>query len=160
MDANISFHLIKDACTTLGATQALAIQMEDVFINARKWKWEVQTLGMPSSSNPTDLVLQKLMNDVAMMKRQQNKTHGSFQTPYQDTHRQSPPQNPSKNPTRLQIEERPKQTMCSFHMTTDHDEQDCLEWLNYVQLARNAIVVEQASRKSKVENENLGTYFL
>ena len=67
---DISFHLIKDACATLTAAQGLAIQLEDAFINARKWKQEVQTLGMPSSLNSTDLVLQKLMNDVAMMKRQ------------------------------------------------------------------------------------------
>ena len=62
--------------------------------------------------------------------------------------------------TRLQIEEGPKQTMCSFHMTADHDEQDFPKWLNCVQLARNAIVVEQASKESKADNENQGAYFL
>ncbi len=96
------------------------------------------------------------MNDIAMMKRQQNKTHGPFANPYQDTQRRSLPQNSGKNPTasssptRLQIEERPKQTMCSFHMMNDHDEHDCPEWLNCVQMEKNAIAAEQASEESKV----------
>ena len=33
---DISFHLIKDVCADLAATQRLAIQLEDAFINA--WK--------------------------------------------------------------------------------------------------------------------------
>ena len=106
------------------------------------------------------------MNDVAMMKRQQNKIHGSYQASYQDIHRRPPSQNFGKNPTltppptRLQIEEAPKQAMCSFHMTFDHDERDCPKWLNFIQLAKNAIATEQASGEPNVENENPSTYFL
>ena len=84
---NISFHLIKDACSDLVAAQRLAIQLEDAFINVGKWKREVQTLEIASSSASIDPILQKLMNDVTMMKRQQNKTHDPYQTPYQDIHR-------------------------------------------------------------------------
>ena len=50
--------------------------------------------------------------------------------------------------------------MCSFHMTADHDEQDCPELLNCVQMARNAIAIEKASKESKARDENQGTYFL
>ena len=46
---DISFHLIKDACSYLVTTQRLAIQLEDAFINDGKWKQEVQTLVTPSS---------------------------------------------------------------------------------------------------------------
>ncbi len=38
---DISFHLIRDACATLAVAQGLAIRLEDVFINAGKWKREV-----------------------------------------------------------------------------------------------------------------------
>ena len=75
---DISFHLIKDACANLAATQRLAIQLEDAFINAGKWKREVQAPRIASSSTSTDPILQKLMNDVAMMKRQQNKIHSPY----------------------------------------------------------------------------------
>lgn len=85
--ADISFHLIKDVCAGLGGAQRLAIQLEDAFINAGKWKREVHAPGTVSSSTPTDPVLQKLMNDIEMMKRQQKKTHNQYPAPYQDIHR-------------------------------------------------------------------------
>ena len=67
------------------------------------------------------------MNDVVMMKRKQNKTHGSYQSRYQDIHWCQQPQNFGKAPTltapqtRLQIEEAPKEEMCYFHLTSNHD---------------------------------------
>ena len=54
---DVSFHLIKDACAHLAAAQRLAIQLEDTFIDARKWKREVQMLRTASSSASIDLVL-------------------------------------------------------------------------------------------------------
>lgn len=35
---DISFHLIKDAYANLATAQRLAIQLEDTFVNAGKWK--------------------------------------------------------------------------------------------------------------------------
>jgi hypothetical protein len=75
---DISFHLIKDSYSDVAATQRLAIQLEDVFINAGKWERDVHTPGTASSSTSTDPFLQKLMNDIAMMKRQKNKTHNPY----------------------------------------------------------------------------------
>lgn len=92
---------------------------------------------------------------------QHNKIHGPCQTPYQDIHRWQQPQNFGKAPllttpqTRLQIEEAPKEAMCSFHMTPNHGEQDCPYWLNCVQLVKNALVAEQMPKGGE-----LGTYFL
>lgn len=74
----ISFHLIKDACANLATAHRLAIQLEDAFINAGKWKRDVHTPRTASSSTPTDPVLQKLMNDIAMVRRQQNKIHSPY----------------------------------------------------------------------------------
>ena len=92
---DVSFHIIKDVV----AAQRLAIQLEDAFINDGKWRREVQTTGTASSSAPTNPIMQKLMNDVAMMKRQKNKTHAPYLSPYQDIHTQQQPQNFGKTPT-------------------------------------------------------------
>lgn len=124
--ADISFHLIKDVCADLGVAQRLAIQLEDAFINAGKWKREVHTPRTVSFATPTDPVLQKLMNDIAMLKRQQNKTHNQYPSPYQDIQRWQKSQNFGRTPLltapqpRLQIKEAPKETMCSFHMMNEN----------------------------------------
>lgn len=49
---DVSFHLIKDVVANLVATQRLAIQLEDAFITAGKWKRDVQTSGPASTSTP------------------------------------------------------------------------------------------------------------
>ena len=78
------------------------------------------------------------MNNVAMMKRQQNKIHGPYQAPYQDVHRRPPSKIFGKKPTfappttRLQIIDAPKEAMCLFHMTSNHDERDCPKWFNCI----------------------------
>lgn len=61
---------------------------------------------------------------------------------------------------RLQIEEVPKEMMCSFHMTSDHDEPECPDWLNCLQLANNALIEEQMIEKEDTEKGESGTYFL
>ena len=68
---DVSFHLIEDVVIDLAPTQRLAIQLEDALITTRKWRREVQTSGTASSSAPIDPVMKNLMNNVAMMKRQQ-----------------------------------------------------------------------------------------
>ena len=45
-------------------------------------------------------------------------------------------------------------------MTYDHDEWDCPEWLNCIQLVKNAIATEQTSEGQNVKIENLVAYFL
>lgn len=106
------------------------------------------------------------MNDIEMMKRQKNKMHNHYPTPHQDIHRWQQSQNFGKTPLltapqpRLQIEEVPKETMCSFHMTSDHDERECPDWINCIQLAKNALIAEQMTEKEDLEKGEPGTYFL
>lgn len=50
--------------------------------------------------------------------------------------------------------------MCSFHMTSDHDERECPDWLNCVQLTRNALMAEQTIEKEGSEKGETGSYFL
>ena len=50
--------------------------------------------------------------------------------------------------------------MCSFHMTSDHDEWECPKWLNCIQLVNNALIVKQTPKDQNIENENLRAYFL
>ena len=54
---DVSFHLIKDAVVNLTTTQRLAIQLEDALITIGKWRREVQTFGITSSSTPTNPIM-------------------------------------------------------------------------------------------------------
>ena len=45
-------------------------------------------------------------------------------------------------------------------MTSDHDEWNCPDWLNCVQLVKNALAIEQTPENQNVENKNSGAYFL
>ena len=62
--------------------------------------------------------------------------------------------------TRLQIEEAPNEAMCSFDMTSDHDERTFPNWLNCVQLVKNDLAAEQSPENEKVEDGGVGAYFL
>ena len=41
--------------------------------------------------------------------------------------------------------------MCSFHMTIDHDGWTFLDWINCVQLVKDALAVEQSPKNEKAK---------
>ena len=45
-------------------------------------------------------------------------------------------------------------------MNLDHDEQNCPNWLNFIHLVKNSLIVEHTPKNQNLENKNLGTYFL
>jgi hypothetical protein len=58
--------------------------------------------------------------------------------------------------TRLLIEEALKESMCSFHMTSDHAEQNFLDWFNCVQLVKISLAAEQTPENERVEDGDVG----
>jgi len=71
----------------LWATQTLAIELEDDLIAAGKWKIELQS-GTPiniaiNTTNDTEVMLQKLSNEMIVMKNKMGKIVPSFYQPYQ-----------------------------------------------------------------------------
>lgn len=45
-------------------------------------------------------------------------------------------------------------------MTSDHDERNCPDWLNCVQLVKIALAVEQTPENERVEDRDVSAYFL
>ena len=74
MPPDISFQMRRNVPADLAAAQTMAIELEDDLIIARKWRKDVQYPGTQASTS-TDSVVQRLVNDVIALKRQQPKVN-------------------------------------------------------------------------------------
>ena len=89
MPPDINFHLRRNRVADVEAAQRLAIELEDDLLATGKWKKEMQnSKSQPSSSEKSDPLVQKLINDVMTLKKQLPKMN----THYQDIPRKYPGQ--------------------------------------------------------------------
>ena len=89
MPPNISFNLRRNAVADIEAAQRLEVELEDDLLAEGKWKKEIQNPKAQSlSSEKSDPLVQKLINDVMTIKKQLPKMN----THYQDIPRKYPGQ--------------------------------------------------------------------
>lgn len=68
MPSEIIFLIRRQRVQNLAAAETLAVELEDDLITAGKWKREVQTASLQTSTS-SDPVIQRLTNDVITLKR-------------------------------------------------------------------------------------------
>lgn len=77
---DISFQMRRNVPIDLAMAQRLAIELEDDMVVGGKWRKDVQTSSAQTSTS-TYLMVQKLVNDLITLKRQQGRSN-VYSNPY------------------------------------------------------------------------------
>ena len=89
MPLDINYDLRWAHPTNLEDAQKKAVEFEDNLIFIGKWKWELQTKGSSSNTTSSNEMIQKISNELVVVKRQLPGFNNSYQWNYQNVPRRN-----------------------------------------------------------------------